>query len=91
MGGYKPLPVALLVLLLLASGCLGLFEGEAVDAEPAVDEPPTLVYAGVGDIDFGGSALIAGTVGDEHPAEVKVTVSISIPWGTVHVSPDEAG
>ena len=62
-----------------------------VDVEPEIDEPPTLVYEGVGDIDFGGSALIAGTVGDEHPAEVKVTVAISIPWGTVHVNPNEAG
>ncbi len=91
MGGHRPLSVTLLVLLLLASGCLGLFGDEAVDAEPDVDEPPTLVYGGVEDIDFGGTALIAGTVGHEHPAEVKVTVALSIPWGTVHVSPDEAG
>ncbi len=91
MSGHRPLSVTLLVLLLLASGCLGLFGDEAVDAEPDVDEPPTLVYGGVEDIDFGGTALIAGTVGHEHPAEVKVTVALSIPWGTVHVSPDEAG
>ena len=91
MSGHKANSAALLVLLLLASGCLGLFEEEVVDVEPVIDEPPTLVFEGVEDIDFGETALIAGVVKDENPAEVEVTIIISIPWGTIHVVPDEEG
>ena len=91
VSGHKTNSAALLVLLLLASGCLGLFEDEVVDVEPVIDEPPTLVFEGVEDIDFGETALIAGAVKDEHPDEVEVTIVISIPWGTIHVDPDEEG
>ena len=91
MSGHKANSAALLVLLLLASGCLGLFEEEVVDVEPVIDEPPTLVFEGVEDIDFGETALIAGVVKDENPSEVEVTIIISIPWGTIHVDPDEEG
>lgn len=86
----KPLMACLIVCSLAFSGCFGLFSNEE-DELTTTNEPPVLNVNLVNDVDWNELILVSGSVSDEDSSDVRVTVSFSIPWGTIYVQTDDNG
>lgn len=80
-----------LTLIMLVSGCIGPFANNDVEPADEEDLPPVLTFNGVSDIDWGSLVPVSGTISDESPTTATVTISFSIPWGTLYETPDANG
>ena len=73
---------------MLVSGCIGPFANNDVEPADEEDLAPVLIFNGVSDIDWGSLVPVSGTISDESPTTATVTISFSIPWGTLYETPD---